>query len=178
VGTPPASPGQPPAEAITPWLRRIEQAESEEHLDQVREEMNRHLIKRTRAQGEVLRRAIDNTRQALRAAAWMKATEPVAPGPEAPTVEYEEEARGDDLDSEIEPAPASQVPSVLQQAFAAMDRATTEDQVMEHLRRARQHPALSPEEQERIRSRGAARIAAINAKRVRTAEADFPWGEQ
>jgi hypothetical protein len=55
--------------AIVPWLKRIQDAEeegSEEKLDAVREEMNASLKKRTRLQGEALRRAIETARAAIR----------------------------------------------------------------------------------------------------------------
>lgn len=56
-------------EAIVPWLNRIQEAEekgSDEHLDRVREEMNAALRKRTRAQGEALRRAIEAAKAAIK----------------------------------------------------------------------------------------------------------------
>lgn len=55
---------------ITPWLKKIQDAEelgSEEQLDAVREEMNKALRKRTKSQGEVLRRAIESARAAIQA---------------------------------------------------------------------------------------------------------------
>lgn len=57
-------------QAIVPWLKRIQEAEergSEEQLDAVRGEMNEGLRKRTRAQGEALRRAIESAKAAIRA---------------------------------------------------------------------------------------------------------------
>lgn len=56
-------------QSISPWLQRIQAVEengSEEQLDEVREEMNSALKKRTRMQGEVLRRAIETAKAAIR----------------------------------------------------------------------------------------------------------------
>ncbi len=68
--------------AIIPWLKRIQEAEeggSEEQLDAVREEMNVTLKKRTRLQGEALRRAIETARAAIRATQQAAPAEPLLP---------------------------------------------------------------------------------------------------
>jgi DNA polymerase III delta prime subunit len=71
--TPARTPSETIAEelsVISPWLRRIQEAEehgSEEQLDAVRTEMNAVLKRRTKAQGEALRRAIETARAAIRA---------------------------------------------------------------------------------------------------------------
>ena len=57
-------------QAIIPWLNRIQEAEEKgslELLDEVRTELNNSLRKRTKAQGEVLRRAIEAAKAALKA---------------------------------------------------------------------------------------------------------------
>ena len=75
--------------AVAPWLQRIQEAErsgSEERLDQVRTEMNAALRKRTRAQGEALRRALESAKAAIQAG------RPGAPeGPSAEELEALEE---------------------------------------------------------------------------------------
>lgn len=61
--------------SISPWLHRIKLAEvhgSEEQLDAVRSEMNATLKRRTRAQGEALRRAIETARAAIHAGAMAR----------------------------------------------------------------------------------------------------------
>lgn len=52
---------------IVPWLKRIDEASrgTEEQLDAVRSEMNATLTKRTKMQGEALRRAIETARAAI-----------------------------------------------------------------------------------------------------------------
>lgn len=87
VGRQPAKEGAAPGgqleelRVITPWLDRIHQAEthgSEEQLDAVREEMNVALRRRTKAQGDALRRAIETARAAIQARRTCPTPEEVA----------------------------------------------------------------------------------------------------
>lgn len=77
-----AEPAQPAAQlppaaedVLAPWLKRIEASQTLEELDAVRGEMNNALKKRTKAQGEVLRKAMEATAAALRAREQAPASE-------------------------------------------------------------------------------------------------------
>lgn len=65
-----ADPAHAELQVILPWLKRIREAEeqgSQDLLDETRTEMNAQIVKRTRAQGEALRRAIEQAKCAIAA---------------------------------------------------------------------------------------------------------------
>ncbi len=81
------APAQPPRQgdpvadqaALIPWLEKIDGARTLETLEEVREELNQKLKRRTQAQGETLRRALEAARTRSRSA-LRDATQTALPG--------------------------------------------------------------------------------------------------